>query len=165
MIFPGEDKNDRKEDIRVYQRKNGGIEMREKDIQVEFKKFNKIEGVFELKILKVSESGKYPPLPFSAVADHQVQALKSASDGSGLYHKISDSFIGDKNGQRRFPSAKPFDCFFLRYVPAFVVVCYYILIKDFLRLKDESDRKSITYDTLTHEAFYTVENGEYVEPF
>jgi len=149
--------------------------MKEKDFQIEFKKINRVEGVFELKLLKVSASGTLPPLPFDRVADHQIEALKSASNGTGLYHKISDSFIGDKSGQRRFPSPKPFDCLFLKSVDAYVVVCYYIPrklkafyyipIAAFLRRKSISARKSLPVDIIEYLSRHIVINGEYKEKF
>ena len=138
--------------------------MREREIQTLFKGFNTIEGVFELKLLKVRENGSYPPLPFSAVADHQIESLKRASDGRGLYHKISDGWVTDKTRGRRSPMPKPFDCIYLANVPAFVVVCYYVPrisktfyyvpIASFIHRKSISTRKSLPYDLVRSMALH-----------
>lgn len=128
--------------------------MKEKHIQSLFGKINKVVGVFELKFIKC-DKGIFPPLPFDRVAAHQSDALLCASTDRGLYHKISDSFVGDKSGQRRFPSPKPFDCLYLKEIPAYVVICWYvprklkqfvyISIQDFLNEKQYCGRKSLTY--------------------
>lgn len=111
--------------------------MRERDMQTLFGKKNQLTGVFELKICKEKS------LQFSAVQEHQVRALLHV-EGSGLYHKISDMSMGEK----------PFDCFYLAELPAYVVpvwyvprkqkTAYYIRIKHFLRMREEADRKSFT---------------------
>ena len=121
--------------------------MKERDFQTQFKKHNKINGVFELKLAK----GK--SMPFSAVPEHQIKALCDVSLGDGLYHKISDSpiFSGSKT---RFTKPKPFDCFFLRNIDAYLVVMfyvprrkkmvYYIKIIEYIDMVDMADRKSMT---------------------
>ena len=121
--------------------------MKEKDFQTEFGKRNDIPGIFELKLAKTKR------LPFSALKEHQEKALVHANMGGGLFHKISDFpvFAGSK---MRFNRPKPFDCMFLRNIPAYVVVMfyvkrkqknvYYIHIEDFLRMRDESEMKSFT---------------------
>lgn len=124
--------------------------MKEKDLQTLFGRKNKVHGVFELKIVK----GK--SMPFSAVADHQVNALKDVS-GTGLYHKISDASY----------DRKPFDCFFLCDTPAYVVpvwyvprkrkTAYYIRIDTFLSAWSNSERKSLTEDTAKLCADYSIE--------
>jgi penicillin-binding protein-related factor A (putative recombinase) len=92
---------------------------------------------FELKL----EKGK--SLPFSAVMEHQLIALKLAKHGK-LIHKIADGIAG---GQ------KPFDCFTLAGVPAYVVIMFYrraqkefymIDVDVFINEKETSDRKSLT---------------------
>lgn len=130
--------------------------MVEKDVQGIFGKENRVFGVFELKLVKQGKNGKFPPMPFNRVAAHQIDALTNANSYTGLYYKISDSFIGDKSGERRFPSPKPFDCMRLCNVPAFVVICWYIprKSKEFMYIpieafRDEmigSTRMSLTYD-------------------
>ena len=92
-------------------------------------------------------------MPFSSVKEHQEAALLAASGDKGLYHKISDSpiFAGMKT---RFTAAKPFDCFFIRNTPAYVAICYYVPrkpkevllidIETYLKVKEESPRKSLT---------------------
>ena len=120
--------------------------MREKDIQTVFGKINQRHGVFELKLSKGIS------IRFDSVKEHQREALLKASGDEGLYHKISDSFIGTRNGLR-FPSPKPFDCVFLKNTPAFVVVCfyvpykrktfYYVPIERWWNAEMSSDKKSI----------------------
>lgn len=121
--------------------------MKEKDIQSKFKTINKLEGLFELKICKGTS------LPFSAVDDHQIEALLNGSSERGIYHKISDAPFGHSGGFR-FHKPKPFDCFFLRNVPAYVVICWYIPrkkkafhyipVKSFIKKRDAVERKSLT---------------------
>ncbi len=139
--------------------------MKEKDFQAYFKEINDIVGVFELKLCKADAKGKLPPLAFNRLAEHQERALSDVSGHVGLYHKISDSFIGDKSGERRFPSAKPFDCFYLKNTPAYVVICYwiprrlkqfvYIDILDFINERNLSTRKSLTHEKALKIRTYT----------
>lgn len=146
--------------------------MKEKGMQSVFKEQNTIMGVFELKLIKVKQEGeKFKPLPFDAVAEHQIDSLLACDGDAGLYHKISDSFVGDKSGERRFPSAKPFDCFFLRSIPAFVVIAYYIPrklkefhyipIRVFVEERNTCGRKSLTYMRSKELAYYLLINGSY----
>lgn len=111
--------------------------MKEKNYQTIFNKWlanvYKKTGAFELKHCKGSS------LPFSAVASHQVLALKHAAN-DGIVYKIPDA--GYQN---------PFDCFSLFRVPAYVVIKYsesfeLITINDFLLERDTSNRKSLTYE-------------------
>lgn len=133
--------------------------MRERDFQTEFGKRNKIVGVFELKFCK----GK--SLPFSALAEHQEQALLAVSSIKGLHYKIFDSpFFKDPKGRMRFTKPKPFDCFFLKGTSAYVVIMfwiprkkknvYYIKIDDWLAMKNESNRKSTTEEMASAYAIY-----------
>jgi penicillin-binding protein-related factor A (putative recombinase) len=114
--------------------------MREKDFQTRFNSWltNRFvgSGAFELKLTHEKS------LPFSAVQEHQIHALEMAKYKS-LVYKISDSGIG----------TKPFDCFKLQGVPAFVVVMYYkrgqkdfymIDIDAFMTEMHTSERKSLT---------------------
>ncbi len=125
--------------------------MKEKNFQSEFKNKNKIFGIFELKLCKGTS------LSFSALAPHQRQALTAINSLTGLYHKISDSpFFKDPGGRMRFTKPKPFDCFLLKDLDAYVVVMfytprtkknvYYIHIFDFLTMEMETERKSFTED-------------------
>lgn len=134
--------------------------MRERDFQTEFGKRNKVIGVFELKFCK----GK--SLPFKSVAEHQEQALLDIASDKGLYHKITDSpFFKDPKGRMRFTKPKPFDCFFLRGIDAYIVVCfwtprkkknvYYIFIEDWIDLKESADRKSLTEEMAEQAAMYS----------
>jgi len=131
--------------------------MREKNFQAEFKEKNKVFGVFELKICKGSS------LPFSALAKHQEEALLKISDGGGLYYKLPDSPVSwEKNNSGstsktvRFTREKPFDCFNLSKIPAYVVVMfykprikkavYYIPVQAFIEMRRKAGRKSLTED-------------------
>lgn len=108
----------------------------EKNFQTEFKNQNEQHGVFELKITK----GK--SVAFSQVADHQKEALQRANK-KGCYWKIADVGFAQK----------PFDCFFLKKTPAYIVVMfyekrkkknvYYIEIKRWLKTEKTHKRKSL----------------------
>ncbi len=82
-------------------------------------------------------------IPFSAVADHQEEALDAALNNS-LYYKIPDDTIG----------LKPFDCFYLTNTLAYVVIGYGKQLKSFVFIpidawkheKETSKRRSLTYD-------------------
>ena len=96
--------------------------MKEADIQRVFGKMIKAQppahtAVYELKLCKKKS------IPFDALQDHQRSALWSANR-SYYYHKINDMpiFRGHKT---RFANLKPFDCFFLRGVEAYVVILFY----------------------------------------
>ena len=123
--------------------------MKERDFQTEFAKRNTLIGAFELKFCKGTS------LPFSALAPHQEQALLDFSSSKGLYHKLTDSpFFKDPNGKMRFTRPKPFDCFKIANMAAYVVVLwwlsrkkknvYYIKIQDWIKAKRETNRKSLT---------------------
>lgn len=94
---------------------------------------------FELKRSKTDS------LPFDAVEVHQKENLLRANRGA-FYYKIPDDSIGQK----------PFDCFVLRDVDAYIVIAFGPRIKEFflipidtwLQLEKESARKSIHVDTL-----------------
>lgn len=125
--------------------------MTEKDMQTLFTAFVKSHlpessEVYELKICKGTS------LPFSQVQPHQEQALLSAH-GMGLFHKITDQpWIKDR--PYTFTAKKPFDCFALVGVKAFVVVWYYhkgkakvfvkIPIDVFIHERETCGRKSLT---------------------
>ena len=121
--------------------------MKERDFQTLFGKHNPLLGIFELKFCK----GK--SLPFSALADHQEEALLAVSSDMGLYHKITDQPVFT-DSDVRFTHKKPFDCFKMANIPAYVVVmfwiprkkkiAYYIRIADWIKMRDEADRKSVT---------------------
>jgi hypothetical protein len=140
--------------------------MREKDAQVKFKEINNIHGFFELKLCKAKPGGHMSPLPFDRVAPHQWLALLAVNHEQGLYHKITDVPVSQmqkegeegaegKEGKKlRFTKPKPFDCFFLKNTPAYVVICFYeprktkmftyIPIDCFMQEKSVSSRKSLT---------------------
>lgn len=101
--------------------------------------------VFELKICKGTS------LPFDSVKDHQIEALQRAT-GRGLYHRLTDQpWLEDRPA---FTLQKPFDCFYLTGVLAFVVVWFYhpnkpkkfifIPVSTWLDERDNCGRKSLT---------------------
>lgn len=124
--------------------------MKESDMQTLFGKYIRTKkppksAVFELKICKGTS------IPFDALRPHQVAALSQISQG--FFHKLIDPPIFE-NMQTRFNAPRPFDCFYLKDVEAFVVIWFYherqpkkfifIPIKKFLLEKETSSRKSLT---------------------
>lgn len=108
---------------------------READFGLRFRKYIETHhfrsGAFELKQCTSS-------LPFSAVKDHQIAALKKVKYGK-LFWKIADDSRG----------VKPFDYFFLNHASAYVVIKYIgffcmIDIDAFVMEKGASKRKSLT---------------------
>lgn len=99
--------------------------MNEKTFQSKFGRWIKehkdaieiMPAVYELKL----EKGK--SFAFDKVKDHQIKALHDAKYG-GLYHKINDLPVYSGSATR-FASRKPFDCFFVRGMKAFVVIGFY----------------------------------------
>jgi len=123
--------------------------VKEANFQTEFKAKNEIHGCFELKLCKGTS------LPFSSVKEHQRQALLDISSDTGLYHKIADApFFKDEKARMRFTKPKPFDSFLLKDIPAYVVVMFYVKrhkkkviyidIERFVRMEEETTRKSFT---------------------
>ena len=79
-------------------------------------------------------------ISFSALQDHQEAALLAATS-SGLLYKAPDDSRG----------VKPFDFFYLKRTPAFVVIKYPkgfegITIENFIAEREKSNRKSLTHD-------------------
>jgi len=123
-----------------------GYKVKESNIQSILAKKHNLLGVFEVKLSKTKS------IRYDAVKPHQVKGLLSAKK-KGLYHKLSDfpMFAGSKT---RFNREKPFDFFYLKDTPAYVVICfyeprvkkicYYIDIEDWIFASDMSDKKSIT---------------------
>ena len=72
------------------------------------KKEPMISAAFELKQTRTNS------LPFSAVKEHQIDALCAAASRSGVLYKIPDDSAG----------IKPFDYCFLKHSLAFVVIRY-----------------------------------------
>ncbi len=112
------------------------IKKREADFGLQFRKWieknPRISAAYELKQCTTS-------LPFNAVEDHQVAALMTVKGRKGFIYKISDESRGQK----------PFDCFYLRNAPAYVVIKYtgffcMIDIETFVMERDRSKRKSLT---------------------
>jgi len=93
---------------------------------------------FELKFIKGTRA-----LPFSAVKAHQIRGLKLAQ--KKLIYKISDADM---------VSQKPFDSFLMQFVPAFVVIMWWLPYKPkkfylipvdmFVKETKQSKRKSLT---------------------
>ncbi len=119
--------------------------MKEKDFQILFKNKNKLDGAFELKIVKKKS------IPFSAVAEHQVNSLLAVESGE-FFYKIPDPH----KSATMYSSKRPFDCIKLPALDGFVVlgwyaprkfwdVCY-IKITNFINYSKVSTKKSITLD-------------------
>lgn len=119
-------------------------------MQTLFGRKNRVVGAFELKIVKGRS------MPFSAVQEHQVRALLKTENG-GLYHKISDASYG----------TKPFDCFYLDGLQAYVVpvwyvprerkTAYYIRVGTFCAMQASAGRKSLTEDMARIAADHIIE--------
>jgi hypothetical protein len=125
--------------------------MRESDLQSRFtawaKKNWNTTAAFELKIVKGNR------MQYSRVKEHQQYALWRAKHAK-LFHKISDMSLG----------VKPFDCFMLAEIEAYVALCYYhphrklqlflIDIDTYLKAKTTLPRKSLSeeeaYEFATH---------------
>lgn len=101
--------------------------------------------VYELKICKTKS------IRWDRVADHQLQALLYTSGELGQYHKLTDQAWRKEGG---FTYQKPYDCQYLKFTSAFIVVWFYkprkpkvfikITIDDFLKMKKQAKRKSFT---------------------
>lgn len=111
----------------------------EKNFQTDFNKYVKHRfketAAFELKAVTTQS------IPFSRVADHQVNALLQAKHGCLIY-KIPDDSRGHK----------PLDSFAICHSPAYVVVMfeasrkspfYLIDIDDWISESESSDRRSL----------------------
>ena len=114
---------------------------------------------FELKIWKLDKSRSFP---LNAVKPHQLEGL-AAADGSGLYHKISDSPIF-RGMRSRFTAKKPFDCMLLKDALSYIVIwpylrgqratdrrCYFVSLDKWLGLVNAltvEKKKSFRLDTL-----------------
>lgn len=103
--------------------------------------------VFELKIEKGNA------LPFNKVAPHQLEALVGASTDKGVYYRIMDQpWMPERKFS--FSKPKPFDCFYVRDVEAYVVVMFYkprkrkeaifIDVRNWMDEARDSKRKSLT---------------------
>lgn len=78
-------------------------------------------------------------IPFSVVEEHQIEALRAVQTESGLLYKAPD----DSRGY------KPFDLFYLRRSPGFVVIKFraefcIISVDAFTLERGSSERKSLT---------------------
>lgn len=126
--------------------------MTEKKLQVSFGNFLKKNAplqseVYELKITSQTS------LAFDVVKDHQIENLRNAKNGVGIYHKISDAPI-HRGMRTRFTFKKPFDCLYVHATNAFVVILFYqprfekvvylIDVDDWVKEKESANRKSIT---------------------
>ena len=133
--------------------------MTERDMQSLFGKYVKAHMPEETEAYELKYTSG-TSIPFNAVQEHQVDALTKAECGwpdvkgmGGLYHRITDQpWIADR--PYSYTLKKPFDCFVLVNVKAYVVVWFYkqrqpkefikIRIGAFLQLRDKSNRKSFT---------------------
>ena len=134
--------------------------MKESQIQTLFSKQNTVYGCFELKLCKGTS------IRFDAVRPHQLQALLDVSSNKGLFHKINDMpiFSGDLS---RFTNPKPFDCFYLKNIPAYIIVCfyiprvqktcYYLSPSSWQLLEITSPKKSIREEELKKYAYHILE--------
>jgi hypothetical protein len=133
--------------------------MKEAQIQTELSKVHDIHGVFELKLCKTKS------IRFDSVKPHQIEALEGAATG-GLFHKISDfpMFAGSKT---RFNRQKPFDFFFLKKTPSYVVICfyeprkkkicYYVPAWRWVNLSITSGKKSIREERIKINSYYIID--------
>lgn len=125
--------------------------MKERDMQVFWgrhisKHAPQTTKVWELKFSKTRS------IRFDDIKDHQRQALLSAKH-NGLFHRITDQ-PWMKDRPYPFTFKKPFDCFFLSKVEAYVLVWFYIPRKKkifieieidaFLHMEQKSKKKSFT---------------------
>lgn len=80
-------------------------------------------------------------MPFSAVKDHQLDALVAATTTEGILYKIPDDSRG----------VKPFDMVYLKNSEGYVIIKYpgfFVIIKvhTFIHEKAMSSRKSLTIE-------------------
>lgn len=78
-------------------------------------------------------------IPFSAVEEHQLDALSAALTKTGILYKAPDDSRG----------VKPFDLFYLRMARAYIVIKFpkhfeIITVETFLMEKMRSEKKSLT---------------------
>ena len=123
--------------------------MNERTFTTEFIKKNTINGCFEIKFTSKTS------IPFSSIQEHQKAALLAVSCGDGLSWKIADSpFFKDPKDRMRFTHKKNFDVVRLTNVEAYIVAVFYtprkkknviyIDIERFVRMEEETTRKSFT---------------------
>lgn len=127
--------------------------MRESDVTMKWKTFvqshppNKTE-TYELKFIDLSKEKTFS---FDRVMDHQYLGLMTSLEG--LWHKIADT-VSSNGGSRK----KPFDALWVKAYEAYVVVIFYkarvftkalkIPIKNYIRIKNEWKKKSISMENL-----------------
>jgi len=107
---------------------------------------------YELKLVNLEKTKSFA---FDRVADHQVDALLASLEG--FWYKIVDSAA--ING---FSAKKPFDAIWIKAKEAYVVVIFYlprrykkallIPVKDFVKIRDRWERKSIRMDELEQQS-------------
>jgi hypothetical protein len=109
-------------------------------------KWKRGSSAFELKLVRGNTFN------FNLLEVHQERALKMASSPSGVYYKIADVGMG----------AKPFDCFFMNKVGAYVVLVfcdnptafYFIDIYDYISFKSKNPtKKSLTLSDVKQLSF------------
>jgi penicillin-binding protein-related factor A (putative recombinase) len=99
---------------------------------------------------------KTKSIRWDSVADHQVKALLHVSGNDGMYYKEPDM-----TSMGGFSHPKPFDCWYLRNIKAYVGCCFYIPRKPkkiylipidvYLELQDHAPRMSFREDDLLHD--------------
>lgn len=110
---------------------------------------------YELKFTKGTS------IPFTSIKEHQEDALLEV-EGEGLYHRITDQ-PWMKDRPFTFTRKKPFDCLVLANAEGYVVIWFYkprqpkrfikMRVKDFMRMKENSKRKSFTEEMAVENAY------------
>jgi len=112
-------------------------------------KWKEGSSAFELKLVRGNTFN------FNLLEEHQERALKMAGGQGGVYYKIADVGMG----------AKPFDCFFINKVGAYVVlvfiknpnIFYFIDIYDYIKFKGLNPlNKSISFsevEEISHQKY------------
>jgi len=103
----------------------------------------------------VANPGAMDRLPFSAVKEHQLNALEAAGSEDGFLYKIADMGYDQK----------PFDMFFLRNAYDFIVVKYktffvLILRQDFVDESKRSKARSLSAEKAKEIAWRIVHIGK-----
>lgn len=105
---------------------------------------------FEIKFLNYSKNKSFA---FNRVEEHQVLNLMTSLEG--LYVRIADQPYVNNGYQQK----KPFDSVLIKAKDAFVVIVFWnprkwtvgflVPVEDFVKMKDSSVKKSISFDELS----------------
>lgn len=126
------------------------MKKREADFGILFRSWLKANPLFSAAFeLKQTTSNSFP---FSSVEDHQIDALLAAKSEKGILYKAPDDSRG----------VKPFDFFYLRGAPAFIVIKYpknfhIIGVDTFILERERSQRKSLTSERAEAISMITVD--------